>query len=88
LIKSANWLAKGTILRKIQENCRYSIQSNMEEGKQNTLKYLTNYSPMKGVVVNGKIHEFEFQKIVLTPTAILAFIKITGEVNLNIDGLD
>jgi hypothetical protein len=43
---------------------------------------------MKGVVVNGKIHEFEFQKIVLTPTAILAFIKITGEVNLNIDGLD
>lgn len=88
LIKSANWLAKGTILRKIQENCRYSIQSNMEEGKQNTLKYLTNYSPMKGVVVNGKIHEFEFQKIQLTSSAILAFIKITGEVDLNIDGLE
>ena len=88
LVKSANWLAKGTILRKIQESCRYSIQPNLEEGKQNTLKYLTNYSPMKGVVVNGKIQEFEFQKIQLTPTAILAFIKITGQVNLNIDGLD
>lgn len=88
LIKSANWLAKGTIFRKIQENCRYSVQSNMEEGKQNTLKYLSNYSPMKGVVVNGKIHEFEFQKILLTPTAILAFVKISGEVDVNIDGLD
>lgn len=88
LVKSANWLAKGTILRKIQESCRYSIQPNLDEGKQNTLKYLTNYSPMKGVVVNGKIQEFEFQKIQLTPTAILAFVKITGQVNLNIDGLD
>ena len=88
LVGSANWLAKGIILRKIQENCRYSIKSNVEEGKQNTLKYLTNYSPMKGVVVNGKIHEFEFQKIQLTPTAILAFVKITGEVDLNINGLD
>lgn len=88
LVGSANWLAKGIILRKIQESCRYSIQSNIEEGKQNTLKYLTNYSPMKGVVVNGKIHEFEFQKIQLTPTAILAFVQITGEVDLNINGLE
>jgi len=88
LVNSANWLAKGVILRKIQENCRYSIQPNLDEGKQNTLKYLTNYSPMKGIVVNGKIQEFEFEKIQLTPTAILAFVKITGQVNLNIDGLD
>jgi hypothetical protein len=43
---------------------------------------------MKGVVVNGKIQEFEFEKIQLTPTAILAFVKITGQVNLNIDGLE
>lgn len=88
LVNSANWLAKGVILRKIQENCRYSIQPNLDEGKRNTLKYLTNYSPMKGVVVNGKIQEFEFEKIQLTPTAILAFVKITGQVNLNIDGLE
>ena len=34
LMKSANWLMQGTILKKIQENCRYSIKGNLEEGKQ------------------------------------------------------
>lgn len=34
LLKSANWLAQGTILKKIKENCRYSIYDNLEEGKK------------------------------------------------------
>src|SRR5690606_37261285 len=51
LIKSANWLVQGKVLKKIEENCRYSIQENMDEGKANMMTYLTNYSPMKGVFV-------------------------------------
>ena len=31
LLKTANWLAQGMVLRKIQESCRYSIQANLEE---------------------------------------------------------
>lgn len=88
LIGSANWLAKGIILKKMQENCRYSVQADLEQGKKNTLKYLTDYSPVKGITINGKIHEFEFQKFQLTPKAIVALVKITGQVNLNIDGLE
>jgi hypothetical protein len=55
LLKSANWLMQETILSKIQENCRYSIKGNLEEGKQSLKPYLTNYSPMKGVFVNGNL---------------------------------
>jgi hypothetical protein len=39
----ANWLAQGLILRKIKENCRYSIKTNLDEGKT-MMKYLQNYS--------------------------------------------
>ncbi|WP_366518028.1 DUF4403 family protein, partial [uncultured Flavobacterium sp.] len=88
LVRSANWLAQGYVLRKIQESCRYSIKPNLDEGKANVMQYLQNYSPMKGVFVNGKLDDFEFQKIQLTNKAILAFIKGSGQVDVKIDGIE
>jgi hypothetical protein len=87
LMRTANWLAQGIVLRKIQESCRYSIVPNLEEGKENILKYLNNYSPMPGVFVNGKLTNFQFQKIQLTNKAIIAFIKINGTLNVSVNGL-
>lgn len=87
LIRTANWMAKGLILKKIQENCRYSIQENLNEGKQTMLGYLNNYSPISGVFVNGTLEDISFQKIQLTNKAILAFLKVTGQINIIVDGL-
>jgi len=87
LMRTANWLAQGLVLRKIQESCRYSIIPNLEEGKQNMMGYLKNYSPMPGVFVNGKIDNIQFQKVQLTNKAIIAFIKVNGTVNVAVDGL-
>lgn len=88
LMKSANWLMQGTILKKIQENCRYSIKGNLEEGKKSMNPYLTNYSPMKGVFVNGTLNDFEFEKVELTDKAIIAFITTSGKMNIRIDGME
>ena len=88
LTRTANWLAQGYILRKIQENCRYSIKSNLEEGKQNVLQYLTNYSPIKGVFLNGNLDDFEFTKMQLTNQAIIAHIKTKGQISVTIDGME
>jgi hypothetical protein len=88
LMKSANWLLHGTILKSIQANCRYSIKVNLEEGKQNMKPYLSNYSPMKGVFVNGIINDFEFEKVELTDKAIIAFITTNGKMDIKIDGLE
>ncbi|CAN1573618.1 Protein of unknown function DUF4403 [Flavobacteriaceae bacterium] len=87
LMRTANWLAQGIILKKMQESCRYSIKTNMDEAKQNMLVYLKNYTPMPGVFVNGKMEDIQFQKIELTNQAIIAFIKVNGTVNVSIDGL-
>ena len=87
LMRTANWLAQGLVLRKIQENCRYSLKPNLEEGKQNMMVYLKNYSPMPGVFINGKMEDIQFQKIQLTSKAIIAFIKVNGTVNVAVDGL-
>jgi len=87
LIKTANWLASGVVLKKMQEACRYSIQPNLDEGKKNMLTYLKNYSPMPGVFVNGSVDDIQFKKIQLTNKAIIAFITVDGKVNISIDGL-
>ncbi len=87
LMRTANWLAQGLVLRKIQQSCRYSIVPNLEEGKQTMAAYLKNYSPMPGVFVNGKMDNLQFQKIQLTNKAIIAFIKVNGTVNVSVDGL-
>ena len=88
LTKTANWLLQGVILKKIQENCRYSIKENLEEGKKRLAPYLNNYSPMKGVFVNGILNDFEFEKVELTNDAIIAFITTTGKMNVKIDGME
>jgi hypothetical protein len=88
LTKTANWLLQGVILKKIQANCRYSIQSNLTEAKNSMLPYLNNFSPMKGVFVNGTLNDFEFEKVELTNEAIIAFIKGTGNMSVTIDGME
>ena len=87
LLRTANWLTQGLVLRKIQQSCRYSIKVNLEEGRQSMMKYLKNYSPMQGVYVNGKIDDIQFQKIELTNQAIIAFIKVKGSINVSVNGL-
>lgn len=87
VMRTANWLASGYILNKIQQSCRYSIEPNLIEGKQNMMQYLKNYSPMPGVFVNGKIDDLKFEKIQLTNKAIIAFLKVNGDVDIKIDGL-
>ena len=87
LIKTANWFAQSLILNKIKETCRYSIVPNVEEGKKSMLKYLSNYSPIPGVFVNGKINDVVFEKVQLTNTNIVAFLNVTGNVKVNVNGM-
>ena len=87
LMRTANWLAQGLILKKIQQNCRYSIAPNLDEAKKSMSQYLNNFSPMPGVFVNGKIENIDFQKIQLTNKAIIAFVKVGATVNVSVDGL-
>jgi hypothetical protein len=88
LTRTANWLLQGVILKKIQETCRYSIKQNLDEGKKSLLPYLNNFSPMKGVFINGTMNDFEFEKVEVTNKAIIAFITTTGKMSVRIDGMD
>lgn len=88
LLRTANWMVSGLIIRKIEESCRYSIKANIEEEKQNISKYLKNYSPIPGVFVNGTLNGITFKKTQLTNNAIIAFMTITGNANVTVKSLN
>lgn len=88
LIKTANWLASGYILEKIRENCRYSIAQNLLDARSTLKGFMTNYKPMPGVVVNGDLKNFSFEKLQLTNSAIVAFLKVEGRIDVTVDGLE
>lgn len=48
---------------------------------------MKNFSPMPGVFINGNLNGLNFEKIQLTNQALLAFVKITGDVKVSIDGI-
>src|SRR5690606_22968558 len=88
MAKTANWLASKTILLQLQQNCRYSIKPNLDEGKANILKYLNNYTVMPGVFVNGQLGEITFKNMQLTNEAMVAFIEIDGNVATSVKGIE
>ncbi|MFY7810589.1 MAG: DUF4403 family protein [Flavobacterium sp.] len=88
LLKSANWLAQGIILNKIKKQCRYSIARNLEDGKKTIMGFLTNYSPMKGIFVNGNLESLSFETIKLNDQSIMAYLKGSGKVEVTIDGME
>lgn len=87
LHRSANWLVQGMILKKIQDNCRFSIQPQLKLGQQQLLQYLNNYSPAKGIFINGSAKDIKFQKIQLTNHSIVALLSLEGKVKVTINGL-
>lgn len=87
LIKTANWFASGLILKKIKELCKYSIAPNLEDGKKIMSQYTQNYSPIKGVFINGQMGEIKFKEMQLSNKAIIAFLNIEGSLKVTIDGL-
>lgn len=88
LVKTANWMASGVILKKMQTLCRYDISPNIEEARKSIGTYLNNYSPMKGVFVNGTIESIDFKNVDLTNRAIIALMTVRGKINVKIDGLE
>lgn len=88
LHQSASWLLNGLILKKIQENCRYSIANDIENGKKTLKTFLSNYSPIKGVYVNGELENLTFDKFDLLNNALVSFINTSGSLAVTIDGLE
>lgn len=88
LLKAADWLTHGLIVKKIAENCRFSIAETLDEGTKTMAGYLNNYQPMKGVTVSGSLTSLAPNKVFLTMNAMIAMVAAKGKVSIVINGLE
>jgi hypothetical protein len=88
LLKTADWLTHGLIVKKIAANCRFSIAETLNEGAKTMAGYLNNYQPVKGVKVNGALTELAPNKVFITSNAMIAMVAAKGKVSIIIDGME
>ncbi|MDJ1484718.1 DUF4403 family protein [Cytophagaceae bacterium YF14B1] len=87
LVKAANWLAHGTLVKKMQENIKIPLKSQLELAKKNLQAQLENKQLMKGISLNGKLEEFSPGDVIITPETIVAVVTAKGKLDIKIDGL-
>ena len=87
LLKTANWMAGDYILDELDKLCRFSIRDNINDARAGLIQFMDNYSPVEGVIINGEIEEFEFDRMDISEKAMIALIRISGKVMIQVDGL-
>lgn len=87
LIKTANWLAKGKLLRSMQDAFKIPIGKQLTQARQLIGQNITNKSLAKGITLNGTLSDLAPADVYITPTSIVAVVLATGSVDVKVEGL-
>jgi len=87
LIKSANWLMHGLILKKIAPFLTYPVKADIEKMKAQVNTMLGNYPVYDGVVLQGKLNSLTVTSLSLVPGAVRIQANVKGNVALKVQDL-
>lgn len=87
LIKSANWLMHGVILKKIAPFLTYPVKDELEKTKGDVNKMLSNYPIYDGVTLQGKLNSLSVTSLSLVPGAVRIQANVKGNVALKVQDL-
>ena len=88
LHKSAAWLLKGTLRKRIEENMNFLLQYNLNELKNQLQEQLNNYPITRGIVLDGKLEDLNIQDAFLSTEAIRVDVALVGRLNVQVNGLN
>ncbi len=86
LAKAAAWLLEGKMVKMVQDEYGLPVDELITYAKQN-VETAMNTEYRKGVKLSGKIESIVPNKVLLTPTSIIAVVLAKGKVELKVDGL-
>jgi hypothetical protein len=87
LLRSAAWLAKGTLKTKLQENMDYLLDYNLRDAQEQMQSQLNGYEIGPGVTLKGKLEELNLHNAYLTTTGIKVVMAFYGELGIEVAGL-
>ncbi len=86
IFKAASWLLESKIEKMIGESFGIPVDDLINYAKQN-IETAMNSEVIKGVKLAGKIDQVVPDKVILTPTGIIAVVMAKGKVELKVEGL-
>jgi len=84
LIKSANWLFHGMILKKISHYLTYPLTEDLERAKAEANKMLTDYPLYEGINIKGKLDSLGVTSVNMVPGAVRIQANLKGNVAIKI----
>ena len=87
LIKSAGWLLRGTLKRKIQENLDFLVDYNLEDARSQIEAQLENYPLAPGIALRGELREIDLYNAYLSQEGINVKVLLNGMLALDVAGL-
>lgn len=87
LLRSAAWLAKGTLKTKLQENMDYLLDYNLRDAQEQMQNQLNGYEIGPGVTLKGKLEELNLHNAYLTTAGIKVVMAFNGELGIEVAGL-
>lgn len=87
LVRSANWLLHGLILKKIAPYLTYPVKEDLEKMKTDVNKMLTNYPIYNGVTLQGKLNNLSVTNLNLVPGAVRIQANLKGNVAMKVQDL-
>ncbi len=88
LYKSAAWLLKGTLRKRIEENMNFLVDYNLTEMKKQLQTQLTNYKITQSITLDGDLDELYIRDAFLAPESIRVEVALKGKVNVQVSGLN
>lgn len=88
LLRSAAWLLKSTMKKRIQDNMDFLLDYNLKEIESQMQEQLQNYPLTNQIFLNGNLDELFIQNAYLAPDAIKVEVAIKGKLNVQIKGFN
>ena len=87
LLRSAAWLAKGTIKKKLQENMDYLLEYNLQDARKQMQEQLADYEVNEGIRLQGSLDDLLIYNAYLTTEGMKVVMSINGQLGVKVEGL-
>ena len=87
LLKSANWLLHGMILKKITPYLSYNIADVLESTKNEANTQLAKYDVYDGVSLSGNLDNITVTEVSMVPGAVRIKANLRGNVAIKVEDL-
>ncbi len=87
LVKSANWLLHGMILKTLTPYLTYPVQKDIDDMKAQANQTLNNYTIMDGISLHGLLNDVSVTSLDLVPGAVRIQANMKGNIDLKVEDL-